>query len=219
MPAVLAFLLTVGAFCAYSGKVRLIRARRDCKQRSWTASKKTSTVSQKASDNSQQYWGYLWIIRSLRIVLGTPTSWEALNVHFANFHFVFTSGGFPSLGGGGGVRTRVVFSGDFPGRAFCHWPRTKGTRGSFQRNERGKKSKWPCQKWSLVACLRGRFPFTLPMAKTTTITMCFSLWFLLPFSCWLPRKMWLLVSGKVGLVFWFQFCRKRRGWGIFPWRR
>ena len=46
---ILAFLLTVGAFFAYSGKVRLIRALRDCKQISLTASKKTPTVSKKAS--------------------------------------------------------------------------------------------------------------------------------------------------------------------------
>ena len=44
-----AFLLTVGAFLAYRGKVFLIRALRDCKQRSLTVSKKTPTVSKKAS--------------------------------------------------------------------------------------------------------------------------------------------------------------------------
>ena len=44
-------------------------------------------------------------------------SWEALNVHFANVHFCFLGlGGVPLSG----VRTRVVFSGDFPGRVFCH---------------------------------------------------------------------------------------------------
>ena len=32
------------SFCAYSGKVRLIMALRDCKQRSLTVSKKTPTV-------------------------------------------------------------------------------------------------------------------------------------------------------------------------------
>ena len=42
-------LLTVGAFFAYSGKVRLIRALRDCKQRSLTVSKKAPTVSKKAA--------------------------------------------------------------------------------------------------------------------------------------------------------------------------
>ena len=60
-----AFLLTVGnfsffaysfsfltykwSFFAYSGKVRLIKALRDCKQRSLTVSKKAPTVSKKAS--------------------------------------------------------------------------------------------------------------------------------------------------------------------------
>ena len=44
-----AFLLTVLAFFAYCGKVRLIRALRDCKQRSSTVSKKAPTVSKKAS--------------------------------------------------------------------------------------------------------------------------------------------------------------------------
>ena len=51
-----AFLLTVGSFLthswssfAYSGKVRLIRALRDCKQRSLTVSKKAPTLSKKAS--------------------------------------------------------------------------------------------------------------------------------------------------------------------------
>ena len=37
------------SFFAYSGKVRLIRALRDCKQRSLTVSKKTPTASSKAS--------------------------------------------------------------------------------------------------------------------------------------------------------------------------
>ena len=37
------------SFSAYSGKVRLIRALRDCKQRSLTVSKKAPTVSKKAS--------------------------------------------------------------------------------------------------------------------------------------------------------------------------
>ena len=37
------------SFFAYSGKVRLIRALRDCKQRSLTVSKKAPTVSKKAS--------------------------------------------------------------------------------------------------------------------------------------------------------------------------
>ena len=42
-------MLTIGAFFAYSGKVRLKRALRDCKQRSLTVSKKAPTVSKKAS--------------------------------------------------------------------------------------------------------------------------------------------------------------------------
>ena len=52
-----AFLLTVLAFTydwsffAYNGKVRLIRALRDCKQRSLTVSKQAPTVSKKASPN------------------------------------------------------------------------------------------------------------------------------------------------------------------------
>ena len=64
---ILAFLLTVGAFFAYSfsfftrswssfaysGKVRLIRALRDCKQRSLTVSKKAPTVSKKTSSEEK----------------------------------------------------------------------------------------------------------------------------------------------------------------------
>ena len=42
-----ALLLTGGAFLAYSGKVHLMRALRDCKQRSLTVSKTTPTVSKK----------------------------------------------------------------------------------------------------------------------------------------------------------------------------
>ena len=42
------FVLTDGAF-AYSGKVHLIRALGDCKQRNVTVSKKAPTVSKKAS--------------------------------------------------------------------------------------------------------------------------------------------------------------------------
>ena len=45
---VLAFLLTVGFF-AYNGKVHLIRALRDCKQRSLTVSKKAPTASKQTS--------------------------------------------------------------------------------------------------------------------------------------------------------------------------
>ena len=46
---VLALLLTVRAFLLTVGKVCLIRALRDCKQRSLTVSKKTPTVSKKTS--------------------------------------------------------------------------------------------------------------------------------------------------------------------------
>ena len=48
MLAILAFSLTIGAFFAYSGKVRLI-IRKEYKQRSSTVSKKALTVSKKAS--------------------------------------------------------------------------------------------------------------------------------------------------------------------------
>ena len=41
----LAFLLTSGIFFAYGGKVRLIRALRECKQRSLTVSKKAPTAN------------------------------------------------------------------------------------------------------------------------------------------------------------------------------
>ena len=43
------FLTYSWSFFAYSGKVRLIRALRDCKQRSLTVSKKAPPVSKKAS--------------------------------------------------------------------------------------------------------------------------------------------------------------------------
>ena len=43
----LAFFTYNWSFFGYSGKVRLIRALRDCKQRSLTVSKKTPTVSKK----------------------------------------------------------------------------------------------------------------------------------------------------------------------------
>ena len=43
------FLLTIAAVFCYSGKVRLISALRDCKQGSFTVSKKAPTVSKKAS--------------------------------------------------------------------------------------------------------------------------------------------------------------------------
>ena len=45
----ISFFLTVPSFFTYSGKVRLISALRDCKQRSLTVSKKAPTVSKKAS--------------------------------------------------------------------------------------------------------------------------------------------------------------------------
>ena len=45
----LSFLTYNSSSFAYNGKVRLIRALRDCKQRSLTVSKKASTVSKKAS--------------------------------------------------------------------------------------------------------------------------------------------------------------------------
>ena len=44
---------------AYSGKVRLIRALRDCKQRSLTVSKKAPTVSKKASPCSYTFTQFL----------------------------------------------------------------------------------------------------------------------------------------------------------------
>ena len=43
------FLLTIGAFFAYNGKVPLKSTLRDCKQSSLTVSKKAPTVSKKAS--------------------------------------------------------------------------------------------------------------------------------------------------------------------------
>ena len=52
---ILVFSLTIGVFTynwsffAYSGRVHLIRALRDCRQRSLTVSKKTPTVSKKTS--------------------------------------------------------------------------------------------------------------------------------------------------------------------------
>ena len=42
----------------------------------------------------------------------------------------------------------------------------------------------------------------------------FSFWFQFPFFCRLPRKKWVLVSGKSGFSFWFQFCL-REGVGVF----
>ena len=48
------------SFFAYNGKVRLIRALRDCKQRSLTVSKKAPTLSQKASaifKKGRSKWG------------------------------------------------------------------------------------------------------------------------------------------------------------------
>ena len=46
---ILAFYLQLEFFVAYSGKVHLISALRDCKQRSLTVSKTAPTVSKKAS--------------------------------------------------------------------------------------------------------------------------------------------------------------------------
>ena len=46
------FLTYSWSFFAYSGRVRLIRALRDCKQRSLTVSKEAPTVSKKASPNA-----------------------------------------------------------------------------------------------------------------------------------------------------------------------
>ena len=56
---VLASLLTVLAFFAYSGKVRLIRALRNCKQRSLTVSKKAPTVSKKTPPNFYGVFSHL----------------------------------------------------------------------------------------------------------------------------------------------------------------
>ena len=85
----LSFFTCSWSFLAYSGKVPLIRALRDCKQRSSTVSKKAPTVSKKASPLSNSWilwttvkanllqalgrqcphllWGYL------KIILTTPT--------------------------------------------------------------------------------------------------------------------------------------------------
>ena len=60
------------SFFAYSGKVRLIRALRDCKQRSLTVSKKAPTVSEKASPEKK--------IFSRR----HPPSWQTSSRHLCN---------------------------------------------------------------------------------------------------------------------------------------
>ena len=52
------FLTYSWSFFAYSGKVYLIRALRDCKQRSLTVSKKAPTVSKKASPVFLHDWGF-----------------------------------------------------------------------------------------------------------------------------------------------------------------
>ena len=49
--------VTLQTFFAYNGKVRLIRAFRDCKQRSLTVSKKAPTVSKKASPFWRKFKG------------------------------------------------------------------------------------------------------------------------------------------------------------------
>ena len=62
---VLGFSLTVGAFLltievfVYSGHLGVIRALRDCKQRSSTVSKKTPIVSRNASPSQNYFWGAL----------------------------------------------------------------------------------------------------------------------------------------------------------------
>ena len=101
MLTVLASVLTVGAFFAYSGKVRLIRALRECKQRSLTVSKKAPAVSKKASPN------YIPALRGtlLPMDLWTPP-------HFLRWKQLFTyswelpaySGGFEKGLAGGGWR-------------------------------------------------------------------------------------------------------------------
>ena len=56
---ILAFLLTVGAwsfFVAYSGKMCLIMALRDSKQRSFTVSKKAPTVNKKSFPRFRAYF-------------------------------------------------------------------------------------------------------------------------------------------------------------------
>ena len=62
----LASLLTVGAFFSYSGEVHLIRALRDCKQRSLTVSKKAPTVSNKASPLFGPIWTVKWQMINVR---------------------------------------------------------------------------------------------------------------------------------------------------------
>ena len=76
-----AFLLPISAFFAYSwsffahsGKVRLIRALRDCKQRSLTVSKKAPTVSKKTKP-FQKEWYFQGRERGSAQIGGFP--WES----------------------------------------------------------------------------------------------------------------------------------------------
>ena len=56
----LAFLLAIGVFFAYNGKVLLISALRDCKQRSLTVSKKAPTARTKAPAVSAKSFNCFW---------------------------------------------------------------------------------------------------------------------------------------------------------------
>ena len=88
----LAFLLTIGAFSLtvlfsfftyswslfpYSGKVRLIRALRDCKQRSLTVSKKAPTVSKKASPLRYLFTPFFWRVCRKTIAPFNSLQWLA----------------------------------------------------------------------------------------------------------------------------------------------
>ena len=75
------------SFFAYSGKVRLIRALRDCKQRSSSVSKKAPTVSKKAPPFS---WRIFWALylgkksgETIRERIRRPKDKNPRNIHSA----------------------------------------------------------------------------------------------------------------------------------------
>ena len=85
-------------FFAYSGKVRLIRALRDCKQRSLTVSKEAPTVSKKASPFSLSLTTPPPPLP--RQTAARPTAKSLISVHFGSVRLRFGSVSGP-LGGVG----------------------------------------------------------------------------------------------------------------------
>ena len=116
---VLAFFAYSWSFFAYSGKVLLIRALRDCKQRSLTVSEKAPTVSKKASPD---FGGLFDVPPKGRGKRG----WDTYFFLSAAAFWGFSRGGFPE---------NACIGGAISERNFCEICRRKSPQNTEKKHK------------------------------------------------------------------------------------